>query len=272
MLEKYVNYNLFMFDGEGSADGVATGTETAESEPQVAGEDRSKAFEELIKGEYKEEYDKRVKETLNKRFKANKDNEAELGRYAKLAELLSQKYGTTDPDELYSTINDDDGFYEQLAYDAGMDVDQYRKMQQLSMENEKYRRERAEQEEEAEIDALYSEWVDQAEALREVFPNIDLEEECENETFVALLTNGLTVEQAYKAIHQDEIIESMMAEAAKHAKQETVNNVLAKGTRPAENGLRARAGSDSRIDPSAMTYEQIDEYIKRAKRGESISF
>lgn len=267
--------NLFAFDGEGgeTADGAASvdNTENAE-DTQNAAEDKAKAFEELIKGEYKDEYDKRIKETLNRRFKAQKDSETELGRYTKLADLLSQKYGTADPDELFSTIDADDAFYEDRAYEEGLTVEQYRKMQQLSNENERYRQEREKKAEEEEVEEIYQDWLNQSEEMLEDFPGFDLEAECENERFVNLLQNGFTVRDAYTATHMQDIITAMMAKAASEAKQETVDNISSRSKRPLENGAKLTPGKETHFDPENLSKEQINELIARAKRGERISF
>ena len=271
---EYYKLNLFLFDeGAGEAGGVASeGTpETAEGNDQVAAEDKAKAFEELIKGEYKDEFNQRVNGIVSRRFRNQKDSEAELGKYTKLADLLGQRYGTTDPDELYTSIDADDSLIEDKAYEQGLTVEQYRKLQSLSRENEQFKAEQERAEEEAAIQEIYQKWEAEAEEARKNFPNLDLEEECENNAFCALLENGFTVEQAYKAIHQDDIITAMMSEAASKAKQETVDNITSRGHRPPENGVKVTAGKESHFDVSSLTNEEIDEIKARVMRGERIT-
>ena len=72
--------------------------------------DRNAEFEKLIKGEYKDLYDARVQDTIQKRLKGSKENEAKLNALSPTIELLAKKYGVdaNDVEALNKAIEEDD--------------------------------------------------------------------------------------------------------------------------------------------------------------------
>ena len=59
----------------------------------VAQPDRNAEFEKLIKGEYKDLYDARVQDTVQKRLKGQKETVDKFNALAPTLELLASKYG-----------------------------------------------------------------------------------------------------------------------------------------------------------------------------------
>ena len=95
----FLELDLQLFD-DGATDGGES-AETAEvAEPQQAEKDpvaegeetKPKSFDELINGEYKKDFDSKVKEIVQKRFKNAKDSEAKLKAYEPFLEILNKKY------------------------------------------------------------------------------------------------------------------------------------------------------------------------------------
>ena len=95
---------------QGEAD-TSKGVQT----PPVETIDRKAAFEQLIKGDYKDEYNARVQEAINKRFKANDAAAERQKSLAPILEILGNKYGIDasdidkmDLNALSKAIMDDD--------------------------------------------------------------------------------------------------------------------------------------------------------------------
>lgn len=248
------------------------------AEAQNAGEqkasDPAQSFEELIKGDYKEAYQESVQKIINKRFKETKNLEAQLGAYAPLMEMLSQKYGTEagDLEALTSAIENDDSVWEQQAYENDMDVEQYKVFRKLEMENQALLREQQARKGQEEAMRQVDEWNRQAAELQKSFPNFNLNEEAQNPAFLSLLRSGIPVEHAYKTIHMDEILNAQAENVAKQAEKNVVSNIRAKGKRPAENGTVSQSGFTYKTDVRNLTKHDRQEIAKRVARGETITF
>ena len=87
--------------------------------------DRNAEFEKLIKGEYKDLYDARVKDTVQKRLKSTKETVDKYNSLSPMLETLGKKYGVdfNDADALIKAIEEDDSFYEQEALEKGITVE-----------------------------------------------------------------------------------------------------------------------------------------------------
>lgn len=104
----------------------------------------------------------------------------------------------------------------------------------------------------------------QAAALKAVFPGLDLQQELKNPVFVRLTAPGvgLSVEDAYYAVHRKELQAAAMAAA-----QAQVSQAIASGAmRPRENGLSGQAPAVSTFDYRSATKEQREELKKRIRQ------
>ena len=112
----------------------------------------------------------------------------------------------------------------------------------------------------------------QADELKAIYPEFDLEDELQNETFAKMLHLGFSVKNAFESTHIDEL-NAIQAEAiASKATEKVANSVKANAKRPSENGLKSQPGAKVNNDIKSLTKEELDEYIARANKGESISF
>lgn len=92
---------------------------------------------------------------------------------------------------------------------------------------------------------------------------------------LAGLTAALDAEEAARAQAEAEA-QRLLAETARKAAEDReralIQNILARGARPAENGGGAQNGIAVRPDPARMTPAQRAEIARRAARGETITF
>ena len=237
-------------------------------------EDRNAKFEELIKGEYKDLYDQRMQDTIQKRLKGTKETVDKYNELTPTIEMLAKKYGVdaSDIKALNKAIEDDDSYYEQEALEKGISVEQLKEIRKLEKENAEFKRQREEQNRRANADRVYAEWMRQADDLKAVYPSFDIKAEMQNSKFLDLLRSNIDVRTAYEVVHKDDIISGAMQFAVKTAEQKLTNKIIANGSRPSENGNSSQGGAIAKSDVSQLTKADRAEILRRVARGEKISF
>ena len=237
-------------------------------------EDRNAKFEALIKGEYKDLYDQRMQDTVQKRLKSTKETVERYEALAPTLEALAKKYGV-DPSDikaLNKDIEDDDSYYEQEALEKGITVEQLKEIRKMEKENAELKKQMEEQNRKDNANKVYSEWMNQAESTKQVYPSFDLRAEMQNSKFVDLLRSNIDVRTAYEVIHKDDIIAGAMQFTAKKVEQNLTNKIIANGARPSENGNSSQGASVTKSDVSALTKADRAEIARRVARGDKISF
>ena len=293
----YLRANLSLFDGEGG-EGAQTGENPAaaaqgrkgefanvvfgkqsqepEGESGAAGQneekDRKKAFQDLIRGEYKDLYDSEVQGILNKRFAKVKETEQRVSDLEPIMQRLSQRYNTEDPLKIAEAIDNDDAWWEEKADEAGLSTETYKQLQKIERENQALKRERQQQEMQARADAQLAKWYQEAEELKQTFPQFDLQAEIQNDQFRALLQANVGVGAAYRVVHMDDIQSEIMKSTAAAAEKRVTDNIRAKGSRPREAGSSAGSALSVKDDVTKLTKAERAEIARRAARGETIIF
>jgi len=278
-------YKLFLqrFAESGDASQAAAGdqgvsTQAAsvytgeEEQAAAAGTETKVSFEDLIKGEYKEDYEKAISKVVRQRLAGTK---AKLNKVTPILQALASKYGVEDPEDIDSIskyVEDDDALYEDAAYEAGMTVDQYKKYARIEAENRRLLAERQENEDRRRATAQYNIWKEEAEKIQAEFPNFNLETYLQDERFQALLRNNVDLRTAYIAMDADNIIPAAMGYAAREASKKTAATISQRGLRPAEGGLSTQASSKAETDVSKLSDAEMADLVRRASQGERIRF
>lgn len=281
-MEKAWKLVLDLFgEGASGGDGAAGGT-TGEgagqaTEGQQASDppaDRKTTFRNMIKGEYKAEFDEVMQDNLKRRFKDHDDLKKRVDDTRPLMELLAGKYGVDAEDiaGIVKAAEADDGYYEQEAAEKGLTVAQLKDFKRMERENAQLKAAADERQRAEGINRVHARWAQESEALKAVFPEFDFEVERQNPDFSNMLLSGVSVEAAYKAIHFDEMMTGMMQFTAQKAQQQTVNDIRARGMRPDEGGMGNRAAGEARTDVSKLSRKEREEIERRALAGERISF
>ena len=237
-------------------------------------EDRNAKFEALIKGEYKDLYDARVSDTVQKRLKSTKETVERYEALSPTIEALAKKYGVdpTDIKALNKAIEDDDSYYEQEALEKGISVEQLKEIRKMEKENADLKKQMEEQNRKDNANKIYAQWMEQADSTKQVYPSFDLRTEMQNPKFVDLLRSNIDVRTAYEVIHKDDIIAGAMQFTAKKVEQNLTNKIIANGARPSENGNSSQGASVTKSDVSTLTKADRAEIARRVARGEKISF
>lgn len=237
-------------------------------------EDRNAKFEELIKGEYKDLYDARVQDTVQKRLKSSKETVDKYNELTPTIEILAKKYGVdaSDIKALNAAIEEDDSYFEEEALEKGITVQQLKEIRKVERENAELRKQMDEKNRKDNAAQQYAEWMRQAEDAKKLYPNLDFEAEAQNPQFRQLLMSGIDVGTAYLVVHKDEVIPAAMQYTAKTVEQKLTNKVIANGARPAENGTSSQSATVVKSDVSQLSKADRAEIIRRVQRGEKIRF
>lgn len=291
---------LDIFDGEGTApqasDGattgeiadttpqdtaVDTGDAQADAEPKDEPSEKEPTFEELIKGKFKDSYQKSVQKIINGKFKESKVTQARMEKAMPIFDILADKFGITDTnnidvviDELAKKMQSDTSIYEKEAMEKGISSKEYAQDRQRELENIRLKRE-IESYKQAEQNnrdrEIVEGWQRQAEALKDQYPNLDLGTELQNKDFTDLLGLNYDIKTAYEIVHRDELAQGAIQEAIHQTQKKTVDNIRARGMRPRENGLSSNGVADVKKKTiSEMSNSEILKLAEKAMRGEKI--
>lgn len=271
--------------GEGTATVIygvqpeAQQQDTATQKPAGDPEDRSAAFEELIKGDYKDQYAKRVEDTVNKRLKGLKGKAEGFDKLQPMVELLARKYGiepgengSYDHDAILKAAEEDGSWIEDRAAKNGLTIEQQRQFDRMERENAQLHEQMQQRKAQESADKIYAQWMGEAEALKKTYGKFDLEAEMQNPDFLRLLQSGVSMEGAFKAVHMDELMRGGMEYAVRETAKQAAAKVAANGNRPRENGSSGNAAAIYKSDVNSLTDSDLDEVIRRVKNGERISF
>jgi hypothetical protein len=237
--------------------------------------DRNAEFEKLIKGEYKDLFDAKMQDTIQKRLKGTKETVDKYNSLTPTLELLARKYGLKDANDiaaLNKAIEEDDAYYEEEALEKGVTVEQLKEIRKMEKENAELKKQMMEKDRRDYQARQYAQWMDQAKQAKQMYPSLDLNTEAKNPQFLQLLNSGVDVGTAYAVIHKDEIIPAAMQYTAKTVEQKLTNKIIANGARPAENGISSQGAVQTKSDVSQLSDADIAEVMKRVARGERISF
>lgn len=237
--------------------------------------DRNAEFDKLIKGEYKEQYQTRMQDTVRKRLQANQDTVDRYNALVPSLELLAQKYGIADVSDtkaLAKAIEQDNAYWEDEALRRGMPVDEVKRIYRMQRENESLRQQVQDTQRREAADQQQALWLRQEAEAKQFYPSLDLNAELSNPQFESLLKANVDVKTAYEVIHNEELISAAMRVAARKAEEKLAKSVAANGARPVENGMGAQAPAVVKSDVSKLTKADMAEIERRVRSGERISF
>lgn len=251
---------------------AAAGQENEQTPEQLAEE-----FQELTKGKYKDAYDKdfqqRFQKLFDQRFKGVKADRERLSSYQPIIDTLSARYGITDGDmgKLSQAIDSDQSLWEEAAEEAGLTVEQYRRVQRMEMENQRLKAAQRETIQHQMAQQQMQVWQGQIQQVQQSYPDFNLEAEMQNPAFQAMLRAGASIQNAYEATHIDQIKAALAQQTAKSTEKKVTDNIRKKGMRPQEVG-GAQPGVPLNADLKNSTAKQRAEWAARAERGEQITF
>lgn len=239
------------------------------------GQEASKpTFEELIEGDYKEEFSKKMQSIVQGRIQNIKGSEDNLRKLAPVLEALAEKYGLEDTSNVSAIVEaftNDDSLYEAEAEERGVDVETLKNIKMLERQNAEFARQMQQREKDAQNAEAWQEVLRQADEAKEIYPNFDIEQEMLNEDFAQLVAVNVPVKTAFEVIHHDEL-QAMSAKAiADQTAQKVANSVKANKRRTGE-GQGSGTPVFVKNDPKSLTDEDRENIYERVMAGEKISW
>ena len=226
------------------------------------------------------EYNKQMQATMRARLKSANGAEEKLSKITPALELLARKHGldpaNIDYDALTKAISDDDAYYEDKALQMGTSVETAKKIDQQERDTARQKRAAELSMQEQRVRNHYAGLEQQAKEFQKIIPGFDLATELKNPAFLRMTAPnvGISVRDAYYAVHHDEMQAAAMQATAKATAQNISNNIQARGRRPDENGISGQAPSATTFDYRNASPEQRAAFKKdlsaRLARGEKV--
>ena len=226
------------------------------------------------------EYNKQMQAVVQARLKNSKAAEDNLSKLGPALEVLARQYNldaeNLDFEALAKAINDDHSFYEDRALELGVSVDTAMKIDKNERDVARQQKEEARTLEQQKIQQHIQKLEMQGEAMKKTFPNFDLRTELQNPAFARMTSPnvGISVEDAYYAVHRNEIQAASMQATAQKTAQMISNSIQSGQRRPDENGTSGQAASVTTFDYRTASKEQREALKKRirdaAARGEKL--
>ena len=244
-------------------------------------EDPAAAFDALIKGKYKDQFNASVKKIVDGRVSGLNKQLQGFQSGQSVFEILAQKYGLepTDYAGIAKAAENDKSFVEKEALETGKDPQDLLELKKMQRENasfrrqqESFRQQQAEQRRLQQIAAQQEQWKQQAQEARQVYPGLNLDAETKNPQFAQLLRSGVPVKAAYEVIHMNDILGGAMQYAANKTAQQVTNSVIAGAGRPSENGTGSQSAATVKSDVSLLSKKDRQDIIRRVQKGETIRF
>ena len=238
-------------------------------------EERRKAYFDFINGsDMKDIHTQETQRMINRRFSETKALQQQVDDFSPVKEMLMQRYKVEDGDmgKLLKALENDDRYWSEAAEEAGMTVDQYKRVQQVERQlkeaHEREQRLLSQQRAEKQI----KQWDGEAQTLKGLYPSFDLQTEVQNPQFMSLLRSGVPMQTAYEVIHMADIKAGIQRMTATATEKQVTDNIRAKGQRPQENGTSAQSAFTVKDDVRKLTKADRANIARLAARGEAITF
>lgn len=233
---------------------AAAETETAQAEEAKQEKAAKYDWDEVMKDP---DCNRKMQEIVQASKKKGKEAEDAMAALAPALKQLAKDNGL-DPDNIdyVSLAKHMTGEYDDKALELGLPKETVVKMDQQQRINE-------EQLNRQHIQGL----IQQAERMKEIFPNFDLRKEMENPQFLRLTSRGvnISVEDAYHLVHRKELELAKAQIVDKKATERVQNTIRAGAARPDESGASSQASSVTTIDWKHATKEQIQAQARRIR-------
>ncbi len=218
------------------------------------------------------EYNKQMQSIVQERLKKSKTQTDAFGMMEESMMLLAKRHGLDSNNIDYKALNEaiknDDLIYENQALEHGNDLETEKKNTLREVGDAIKARTVEEEMFENHLRSLEA----QGEAMKATFPNFDLKTELKNPTFARMTSpnGGVSVEDAYYAVHRKDIQQATMQITAQKTAEQISNTIQAGQRRPSEAGTTGVAPSVTNFNYANASKEQRNALKERIRRGEKI--
>lgn len=249
----------------------------AESPTEATVNPNRMSWDEIMKDP---EYQKEMQRVVQSRLRSAKGAEEAMGKLAPALDLIARKYGQDpakpDYEALAQAIRDDDSYFEDDALENGTAMGETKEKVLNDLDTARQQRVEAQTIEEQRFQQHIAQLEQQGERMKSVFPNFNLMQELQNPAFARMTAPnvGISVEDAYYAVHRKEIMSAGMQVTAQKTASMISNSIQAGSRRPAEAGVTGQAPSVTTFDYKNASKEQRAALKQRirsaAARGEKV--
>ena len=296
---KHKRLDLKLFDGDAGAAAAASGNPSPAGNPAPAEEtaksngteqnqgnnaaqkgnetpnapDLNKKVEELISGEYRDQYEGHIKKLMGESRKAQNAQKQQLDDANAVLQLIGSRYGISNGNakDIMSALENDTAYWEEAAAKEGLSVEQYKYMKKIESQNRVFREQAENTQKELNRQRMFAKWDQEAKELQQYYPNFSLAAEMQNPDFQRLMGAGIDMKTIYEVLHNDEILSGAMQYTAQKVAKRQVDAIRSTQNRPQEAAAQTSSGFKFSKDVSKMTDEEILEYGRKAKLGELIN-
>lgn len=260
--------------GQGRKQGMQA--QSAQADPGQAAPAAEKTAEErwneAKKGEFAEFIGRDIQSAIRDRFKNQQDVSEQLNALEPMLKVLRERAGVESNEELIHHVMDDDSLYEEEASEAGMTVAAYRQFMEMKKERDEMQQREQEDIERQMVRNHFDKLMQQAEEFKKQFPDFDLQKTLQNDPNFVRLTSptvGLSVRDAYFALHHDELAPQMMAYGMERAKQQMGQTIQAQRRRPAEGAMKTggQPAADFNVDPRSLSRPERNKLYQLIHQG-----
>lgn len=121
-------------------------------------------------------------------------------------------------------------------------------------------------------DRAYRKLLSESERLQSKIRGFDLKTELSDRRFSAMVHSGLSLEEAWRAVHFDEIIQSCAAIIKRSAESSVIARLRENRGRPEENGALGQAPSQTKLSVDSLTGKGIRDILRRVENGAKVKF
>lgn len=243
-----------------------------EAEAQAANDGGSDEWDAFFsKQENKDKLQQMMAERGKAATEAKNAANAQMEKLSPMLRIIGEKYGikpgddgSFDLDAISEAVTKDDSYFEDKALEMGVSVDVARKLEQADMLEQQQKQAEEKAKRAALLQEHFNRVQEQANTLRQKFPDFDLNAELQNPEFVRRTAPGaMSVEDAYFSLHHNEIMQRQAESIARRAKEKAAAAVQSGSARPRENGSAAMATVSTAPNPKSMGREAYKQYIQR---------
>lgn len=234
-----------------------------EEKPDVP---KKPSFKELMKDP---EYESQMRAIVSARLKESQTDSENLNKILPALEVLARQYkldpNNIDYEALSNAISGDRSLYESVALEKGSGIEQAMKEDQEERNTLRQQRKEVRDLQEQKIQDHIRSLEQQGEAMKKIYPDFNLREEMKNPAFARMTAPnvGVSVEDAYFAVHREEIQARSAQVVAQQTQQKISNAIQANSKRPIENGTSKKAASAVTFSHKNMSREQRESLKKQ---------
>lgn len=217
-------------------------------------------FDELIRGEYRDEYSKRVEDIVKNRLKDHSELKKNLGDITSALTELKNELGIEAEGvdgiiaELKEHIRKEKGDVDAKGADTREKKENASPL--VNSEN---------------AGNTMAKLLKGCDETKELYPQFDIKKEFSNPDFrrILKLTDN-DPKKAFEILHHDEIIAGVIKDTARMTEERLAGSIASRAARPAEGAQSAASAVYINRDPKSLSKADRADIKKRVRRGERI--